>query len=169
MTALERLARLRVPLGFACGAAALWFAEPTARSIAAGVPVAAAGEALRIWAAGHLQKGREVTRSGPYRHTRHPLYVGSTIIGAGLALAASSAVTTAIIVTYLSVTLTAAIRTEESHLRRRFGAAYDAYARGAVDTRRRFEAALAWQNREHRALVGLAAGTALLALRAWMG
>ena len=40
-----------------------------------------AGEALRIWAAGHLEKGREVTASGPYRWTRHPLYLGSTIIG----------------------------------------------------------------------------------------
>jgi protein-S-isoprenylcysteine O-methyltransferase Ste14 len=169
MSSLERLARLRVPLGFACGAAALWFAEPTSRSIAAGVPVAAAGEALRIWAAGHLQKGREVTRSGPYRYTRHPLYLGSTIIGAGLALAAWSAVTTAIIVTYLTLTLTAAIRTEELHLRRKFGVDYDAYARGAVDATRRFDAALAWQNREYRALVGLAAGTALVVLKAWMG
>jgi hypothetical protein len=34
----------------------------------AGLFVALAGEAsLRIWAAGHLEKSREVTRSGPYR------------------------------------------------------------------------------------------------------
>ena len=29
-----------------------------------------AGEALRLWAAGHLEKGKEVTRSGPYRWVR---------------------------------------------------------------------------------------------------
>ena len=32
-----------------------------------GAVVALVGEALRIWAAGHLEKSREVTRSGPYR------------------------------------------------------------------------------------------------------
>ena len=45
-----------------------------------------AGECLRLWAAGHLEKSKEVTRSGPYRHTRHPLYLGSSIIGIGIAL-----------------------------------------------------------------------------------
>ncbi len=64
------LARLRVPLGFACGALALWLARPTPRSIAAGMLVAVAGEAIRFWAAGHIEKGREVTRSGPYRFVR---------------------------------------------------------------------------------------------------
>ena len=48
------------------------------------------GEACRIWAAGHLEKGLEVTRSGPYRLTRHPLYIGSAIIAAGVAIAAAS-------------------------------------------------------------------------------
>ena len=50
------------------------------------------GEALRIWAAGHLEKGREVTRSGPYRWTRHPLYIGSAIIALGVVIAARSAI-----------------------------------------------------------------------------
>ena len=30
--------------------------------------------------------------SGPYRFTRHPLYLGSTIIGVGLAIASASVV-----------------------------------------------------------------------------
>jgi len=47
------------------------------------VVVAACGELLRLWAAGHLEKSREVTTSGPYRFTRHPLYMGSTLIGIG--------------------------------------------------------------------------------------
>ena len=81
----RRIARLRVPLGYVLGAGALWLASPTPRSLAAGAAVGAIGEALRIWAAGHLEKGREVTSSGPYALTRHPLYAGSTIIGAGIA------------------------------------------------------------------------------------
>src|SRR5258708_35742156 len=61
----RRLARVRVPLGYALGVVALWLAAPTPRSLAAGAALGAVGEALRMWAAGHLEKGREVTRTGP--------------------------------------------------------------------------------------------------------
>src|SRR6476619_6690809 len=80
----RRLARWRVPAGYVLGIVAFWYMDPTAASLAIGGAVAAIGEGLRIWAAGHLEKGREVTTSGPYALTRHPLYVGSTIIGLGL-------------------------------------------------------------------------------------
>ena len=76
-----RFARYRVRLGFAGAAVALILATPTPASLALGAAVASIGEAIRIWAAGHLDKGREVTSSGPYRFTRHPLYLGSSIIG----------------------------------------------------------------------------------------
>ena len=56
--------------------------SPTLMSLATGGAIALAGEAVRVWAAGHVEKSREVTRSGPYRWTRHPLYLGSSIIGA---------------------------------------------------------------------------------------
>ena len=116
-----RLARLRVPLGFAFGALVLWFATPTSGTLAAGGAVACVGEAIRIWAAGHLNKAREVTRSGPYRWMAHPLYVGSSVMGAGLAIAAGSLLVVALVATYLAITLTAAIRSEEALLRQRFG------------------------------------------------
>ena len=56
--------------------AALVLAQPTWPFWRVGPAVALAGEVLRVWAAGHLEKSREVTSSGPYRFTRHPLYVG---------------------------------------------------------------------------------------------
>ena len=87
---VRRLARYRVRLGFIAAAAALWLAQPTTTSLAAGAAIALAGEGLRIWAAGHLEKGREVTASGPYRLSRHPLYLGSALIGAGFAVASAS-------------------------------------------------------------------------------
>ena len=73
---LFRIARLRVAFGFAAAAVTIALARPSWESLAAGSLVAAAGEAVRIWAAGHLVKGREVTTSGPYRFTGHPLYLG---------------------------------------------------------------------------------------------
>ena len=88
-----------------------------------------------MWAAGHLEKSKEVTRSGPYRFTRHPLYLGSSLIGIGFAIAANHLVVAIIVVAYLLLTLTAAMRSEEAHLREKFGDAYDAYAekRSAAD------------------------------------
>jgi protein-S-isoprenylcysteine O-methyltransferase Ste14 len=162
----RRLARLRVPLGFAAGILVLWLARPTWRLLAAGTLVALAGESIRVWAAGHLEKSREVTRSGPYRWSRHPLYVGSALMGVGVAIAGNSAAAAAVIGLYLGITLTAAIRTEEAFLRATFGREYDEYCRGAgqaVD--RPFSVARAWRNREYRAILGMGAVFAVLALK----
>jgi protein-S-isoprenylcysteine O-methyltransferase Ste14 len=152
---LKKLARVRVPLGFALGALVLWLAEPTPRMLVAGAVIAVAGELIRIWAAGHLEKGREVTASGPYAWTRHPLYLGSTIIGAGLAIGGGSVVVAAIVLGYLAITLTAAIRTEEAHLTDKFGAAYPAYREGRTSVERRFTIERAIRNREYRAALGV--------------
>jgi protein-S-isoprenylcysteine O-methyltransferase Ste14 len=165
MTLLRRIARLRVTTGFIFGVLAIWLAEPTRASLIAGAAVAFAGEAIRVWAAGHLEKGREVTTSGPYRFTRHPLYLGSTLIGVGLGVASASPVVAAIVIAYLAITLTAAVRTEEAHLTDKFGAAYPAYRAGrAGGVPRRFSPARAVRNREYRAVLGL---LLVLAVFAW--
>ena len=153
-------------LGYVLGVAALWLASPTPRSLAAGAAVGALGEGLRIWAAGHLEKGREVTSSGPYALTRHPLYAGSTIIGAGIAVAANSLVVAALVFAYLAITITAAIRSEEAHLTDRFGGEYPAYREGSASPATRgFSVARAMKNREYRALLGFVAVLLLLAAR----
>jgi len=165
-----RLARLRVPLGFAGAAVAIVLARPTPASLLWGMLLAAAGEAVRLWAAGHLEKGREVTRSGPYRFSRHPLYVGSTVIACGITVAAASLWVAVVTAVYLAATLTAAIRTEEAFLRRQFGEEYDNYCEGrAASVDRRFSWARAWRNREWRAIAGLGVAAALLAAKAaWL-
>jgi protein-S-isoprenylcysteine O-methyltransferase Ste14 len=166
MTILRRIARLRVTIGFVAGAAVLWLAAPTWRTLAIGGLVALAGEAVRVWAAGHLEKGREVTTSGPYAFTRHPLYVGSSIIGVGLAIASASAIVAVMILAYLAITLTAAIRTEEAHLTEKFGAAYPDYRAGRVaGASRQFTLARAMRNREYRAMLGLVIAMAMLAVK----
>ena len=165
----HRLARWRVPLGYVLGVSAIWLARPTWRSLAIGAAVGAVGEAIRIWAAGHLEKGREVTSSGPYRLTRHPLYAGSIVMGIGLVIAAASVALGAIVAAYLALTITAAIRSEEAHLTDKFGGAYPAYRDGrAAPAARAFSVQRAWRNREYRALLGFLAVLALLAIRCWM-
>lgn len=162
----RRVARLRVPAGYLLGAIAFWLAAPTARSLEIGAAIGAIGEALRIWAAGHLEKGREVTTTGPYALTRHPLYAGSTIMGAGLAVAANSMAVAALVGVYLAITITAAIRSEEAHLTDKFGEHYPAYRDGTAAPRaRRFSLERVIRNREYRALLGFVAVFALLAAK----
>ena len=160
------LARWRVFLGFVFAAIVMWLATPTRNSLLWGAAIAVIGECLRLWAAGHLEKSREVTRSGPYRHTRHPLYLGSSIIGVGIAVASHHLVVAAMVVAYMLLTLTAAMRSEEAHLRQKFGDAYDAYAeKRAAPMDRPFSWPRAIGNREHHTMIGLATGLALLALK----
>jgi protein-S-isoprenylcysteine O-methyltransferase Ste14 len=144
----------------------LLVARPTWNTWCAGLAVALAGEAVRVWAAGHLEKGREVTRSGPYRWIRHPLYAGSAIIATGCAIASRSPAVVLVIAAYMVATITAAMRTEEAFLRRAFGDAYDRYSRSeGPPMTRRFSVARAMRNREYRAIAGLLGGFAFLALK----
>ena len=163
------VARARVAAGFVVAAAAFWLARPTWISLAAGVPLAAAGALLRAWAAGHLRKGVEVTRSGPYRRMRHPLYWGSFLMGAGFSAAAADPLAAGLVIAYLAVTLPAAARLEEATLREAFGKDFEEYVRGAGRrSTRRFSARRMAANGELRALAGFAAALGLLGLKAWL-
>jgi protein-S-isoprenylcysteine O-methyltransferase Ste14 len=155
-----------VPLGFIVAAATLALARPTWPAWQIGFAVALAGEIIRVWAAGHLEKGREVTRSGPYRWTRHPLYVGSTVIALGVVIASRSAAVAFVAAAYMGSTLIAAVSVEEAFLRSAFGGTYDDYAAARnAPVPRRLSWARVMQNREYRAVTGLLIGFALLALK----
>jgi len=163
---LIQMARVRVTAGFIVAVAAFWFARPSWVSLGAGAVVGLAGEAVRCWASGHLEKGLEVTNSGPYRFSRHPLYVGSSLLGLGFAGASRQPLVVALVVLYLGVWLSVAARLEEATLRAKFGDAYDRYAGGvATPTPRRFSFARARRNGELQAVLGLVAALALLAVK----
>lgn len=164
-----KVARWRVPLGFAAFAAAFVLSAPTPATLMAGAAVAAIGQALRLWAAGHIEKGREVTRSGPYKHLRHPLYAGSLVMGAGFVTASASLWTALLAAAYFTVTYVAAVRSEEATLDARFAGEYSAYREGrAAEMHRRFSVQRAFgMNKEWRSIAGLLAAFALLTVRAW--
>ena len=160
------LARYRVFLGFLSAAVALLLAQPSSLSWAVGALVALVGEFTRIWASGHIEKGREITTSGPYRFVRHPLYLGSTLLGVGFVVASRSVPVAALCALYLGVTLAAAVRTEEATLDARFDGAYSAYREGRIETApRQFSWRRVWSNREYRAMSGFLAAFLFLAAR----
>jgi protein-S-isoprenylcysteine O-methyltransferase Ste14 len=163
---VRTVARRRVALGFAAGVVMLVLARPTWESLGAGFLVASIGECLRIWAAGHLEKGREVTRSGPYRFFGHPLYAGSMVIALGVAMAARGALPALLAGLYMGVTIASAIQVEEAQLREAFGTTYDDYrASRSEPMTRHFSLSRVMRNREYRAVGGLVLGFAILALK----
>lgn len=106
-------------------------AHPTPLSVAVGLPLIVAGVALRIWAAGHLLKTRELTVSGPYAYTRNPLYVGTFAIGAGFALLSGTTVAMVAVPVGLLLFFGSYFprkeRTESALLEKLYGEQYRAY------------------------------------------
>jgi protein-S-isoprenylcysteine O-methyltransferase Ste14 len=82
------LGRLRLLAVYLFIAALVILARPTPALLAAGAILALLGEAVRLWAAGHLQKSVRLAVSGPYARTQNPLYLGRLLILTGLGLAA---------------------------------------------------------------------------------
>jgi protein-S-isoprenylcysteine O-methyltransferase Ste14 len=125
--------------------------------------IALVGELVRVWASGHIQKGQEVTRSGPYQFVRHPLYLGSAVMSVGFMVAAQSVTVAILVSAYIVITYVAAIRTEEATLDARFDGQYSAYRAGRADpVTRPFSLARVMANREYRSVIGLVAGMAIL-------
>jgi protein-S-isoprenylcysteine O-methyltransferase Ste14 len=84
------LGRLRLLALFLFVAALIAVSRPTRGLLVAGAILAAAGELIRMWAAGHLRKSVRLAVSGPYAHTQNPLYLGRLLILTGLGVAAKS-------------------------------------------------------------------------------
>jgi protein-S-isoprenylcysteine O-methyltransferase Ste14 len=82
--------KTRVPVGTILGMVFLYLLYrrgPSVCSLWIGSLVALAGELLRLWAAGHIEKGRILTQGGPYAFTRNPLYLGSFFMALGIIIA----------------------------------------------------------------------------------
>ena len=120
--------RWRVRLGYPLAIVVLWFAQPSVQSIASGALVGAAGLWLRAYAAGYLHKQEVLTVTGPYAHTRNPLYLGSAILAAGVALATRSWISAAVLAAYFTLFYSFVMRREARELHARHGAAFEEYA-----------------------------------------
>jgi len=121
--------RLRVVFGYAVAVVVLILAHPTPRSLLVALPFALLGEALRLWASGHIEKTQRLATGGPYAHTRNPLYVGSALIGLAVAAACVSAAVGLCVALYLAAFYPTVMREEADFLRRKFGEEYEAWAR----------------------------------------
>jgi protein-S-isoprenylcysteine O-methyltransferase Ste14 len=120
--------RLRVPFGYLLGILVLALAHPSAGSLAAGGVMALAGEAMRLWASGHIDKTRALATGGPYAHTRNPLYLGSLGMAVGVAIGAASPWAALAVAIYFAAFYPSVMREEAAFLRARFPEQYAAWA-----------------------------------------
>lgn len=171
------VARLRVPSGFLLVLAFAVFARPTLESLLISLPVSLLGLWLRGWAAGHLDKNRSLTVSGPYAYLRNPLYLGTLLVALGLAVAARQWALGALFIGVFLLVYLPVMELEEQHLRKLFPA-YAEYADRVpllVARGRRYppDRPFAWslyrRNEEYQALFGYLGGLVFLAVRAFWG
>ena len=170
------LYRWRVRAGTPALIGALVFARPSWTSLAAGFGISLIGLALRTWASGYLRKEGDLAVSGPYRFTRNPLYLGTIVIAAGLALASRSLPTAVFLAGYFAVFYPVIIAEERDRMRALFPESYASWERevpllvpcpGRTGTGKgaRFDAGLFRRNRELRALLGTLGLWALMAVK----
>lgn len=171
------LQRIRVPLGFIFAVVFIIFAQPNPWSLAIGSAIAVVGVLIRAWASGHIRKAKELAISGPYAHTRNPLYVGSLLMGIGFTLAAGVWWLAIIFcVLFIGIYLPV-MRVEADDMRRIFGEEFGEYERNVPmliprvtpwkKTGTAFDFQLYLQYREYRAALGVGLAIAVLVAKAF--
>ncbi len=169
--------RIRVPLGFVFAVLFLWLARPTPLYLLLSLALVVPGLLLRGHASGYVKKNAELTTTGPYAHTRNPLYLGSMTIAFGFAVAARSLWIAAVLVVLFIAIYVPVIRSEEDYLRSVFPE-FDAYAAtvprllprlvgnpGSSAAKGVFSGALYRKHREYNALLGAVGMYAALILK----
>ncbi|MCP3979683.1 MAG: isoprenylcysteine carboxylmethyltransferase family protein [bacterium] len=180
----RQLGLLRLVAVWAFVGLMVWLARPTLWSVSVGFVFCLLGEAVRLWASGHLRKTVELTTSGPYRYTRNPLYLGRLLILTGLCVMA----TLPNYLNWIVLALGYAVffgyylprkeRIEPARLREAHGEAYERYfdaVPALFPSLHSYPAAatIAWSSermlrlREHQWVIGLAVLTLLMLWRAW--
>jgi protein-S-isoprenylcysteine O-methyltransferase Ste14 len=165
--------RIRVPVGFVAAALYIWLARPTWSSILYGSAIILPALLLRTAASGHVRKNQEVTTSGPYAHTRNPLYLGSIILVIGFGVASRNLWLAVGLVTIFIALYLPVIRDEENFLRSHFPEFTDYAQRvprivprlSASDPSAGFSSELYRKHREYNAALGSVGMMILLVLK----
>lgn len=178
--------RIRVPLGFLFAALFLIFSRPRPLSAIIGFIVALAGLAIRLWAAGCIEKSRRLEVAGPYQYTRNPLYLGSFVLGIGGCIAAANAWLLLPFVALFAAIYGPVMKREEEEMQKLFSEEFTQYQRlvplfmprmgpqpgtgnpePEITAASRFGWSRVIRNREYNAVVGFLALFAWIFFRLW--
>jgi protein-S-isoprenylcysteine O-methyltransferase Ste14 len=170
----------------------IYFAQPTPLSIAVGLVLIAAGQLLRVWAAGHLVKNKRLTTTGPYAYVKNPLYVGAITIVIGFCIVGMPpwelrwtwrdprlVLYLIFLAAFFLYYMPRKMKIEGDRLRAIYGDAYTRYEKSVPDMLPRFTPyrsgdttrwtwAQTVDNSEHGTIMSMGVGLALILLRTWL-
>ena len=143
-----------IPLGLMI----IYFARPGNAYLILGIPLLLMGETIRIWAvsyAGGQTRTRRVgaralCSSGPFAFVRNPLYLGNTLMYAGIVLIAGSANVWLMVATtflFFLIQYSLIISLEEETLTLLFGEEYEEYKNNVPGI---FPRISRWETRDDR-------------------
>jgi len=176
---LQLAQRIRVPAGLVLAPLLVIAARPSPRALVIGALVAVIGLLIRAWASGYLKKNLELTVTGPYAHTRNPLYLGTFIMGGGIALASGAWWFAVVYVALYLLIYVPVMIAEAQTLNQLFAGEYPDYSREVplfvprlkgyrstasdkANRERRFAWSQYTKHREYRAAIGVAVALAVL-------
>ncbi len=114
--------KLRIFLAWFGGIILFLNSRMTGTSFKAGMPFLIAGELVRIWSLGFLERrGKKLTVGGPFAFVRHPLYTGNFFIGLGVILIANQPWLLGIFLAGFFILYGGTVRKEEKDLLQKFG------------------------------------------------
>lgn len=155
------LAKSRFFASYLFGIIFLIFAHPEHSTLY--LSFSLSGLVLRVWASGCIEKGKTLCKTGPYSIVRHPLYLGTFLIGLGIVLTSSIKWITLYIILFL-LFYGGKLLEEERELERKFGDEYREYKREVpaffpkrlIISRGEFSIKKVIRNREYNVWLGLA-------------
>jgi protein-S-isoprenylcysteine O-methyltransferase Ste14 len=136
----------------------LILAQPNWISFVLGILIALTGEAVRLWAVSHAGSatrttsgagGDELIMTGPFAHTRNPLYLGNFLLTIGLCIAAWPWMPWMLIIVIglFIFQYSLIISLEEEYLRNKFSQLYQEYLQNVPRFIPRFKPYNSQQNR----------------------
>jgi len=169
----------RITVSILLALACLWFIHPSRYSLLLSLPLIILGEAVRIWASGHIHKMVEVATTGPYALCRHPLYLGHLLITAGFCVAGNNIWLAIIGLPLFFAIFNPTMASEEEQLDASFGQTYREYCESVPRvlprwSRKALQGGHDWQQvRKHREannILGLLGALAIFAaIGLWQG
>jgi len=170
----------------------IYFSEMTPVSLAIGLVPIVAGQALRVWAAGHLVKNKRLTTTGPYAYVKNPLYVGAITIVIGFCIVGMPPWNLSLtyrdprfllylvfLAAFFLYYMPRKMKIEGDRLRKIYGDDYTRYEKSVPDMIPRLtpyrsgdDTRWTWMqtvdNSEHGTIMSLGVGLALMLLRGWL-
>jgi len=155
----------------------LLLSTPSPSALIVGLSISVPGLLLRAVAAGSIHKERGLATGGPYRHLRHPLYVGSFLLGLGFSVAGGRWWFPILYCGFFLWLYGRTVAAEEAHLASIYGAEFRAYRdsvpafiprprpRSEFPGSEGFRFWLYRRNKEWQAAIGMLVGFGLLCIR----